>query len=353
MDLLHLVDRLEELVASAQKMPIGSRAIVDRRRLLDIVDQMRIAVPREVREAQDMMVRRDMLEREAEEEARMIIARAEQDAAALAEDHAITEAARRRAGEIVESAELRLQERIDEANREIQDRLWESRGLAEQQMAAADAYAKELLERLERQLQAFVRSVRAGIEQLDETQPDEPPRATEEFEQAINDQRGASPTTAPLGSDTDYPPRRDDAGSWEAQASGDFIPPVSYGDDDLPRGAPSSEFDFEDAPDVRSYDEPREPETPDRESPRDRHRGSIEDAPGPRATARQVPLHASSTRRATLDLENMLFREAEIQPARPRNEAPAPEAAAPGVIDDFDLPGLDDDPTQRRSSRDS
>ena len=95
MDLLHHVDRLEELVASAQKMPIGSRAIVDRRRLLDIVDQMRIAVPREVREAQDMMVRREMLEREAEEEARMIIARAEQDAARLAEDHAITEAARR------------------------------------------------------------------------------------------------------------------------------------------------------------------------------------------------------------------------------------------------------------------
>ena len=29
MDLLHLVDRLEELVASAQKMPIGNRAIIE------------------------------------------------------------------------------------------------------------------------------------------------------------------------------------------------------------------------------------------------------------------------------------------------------------------------------------
>ena len=30
MDLLHLVDRLEELVAEAQKMPIGNRVIIDR-----------------------------------------------------------------------------------------------------------------------------------------------------------------------------------------------------------------------------------------------------------------------------------------------------------------------------------
>ncbi len=81
MDLLHLVDRLEELVGSAQKMPIGSRAIVDRRRILDIVDQMRVAVPQEVRDAQEMVTQRDELYREAEEEARLIIARAEERAA--------------------------------------------------------------------------------------------------------------------------------------------------------------------------------------------------------------------------------------------------------------------------------
>jgi len=346
MDLLHHVDRLEELVASAQKMPIGSRAIVDRRRLLDIVDQMRIAVPREVREAQDMMVRREMLEREAEEEARMIIARAEQDAARLAEDHAITEAARRRAEEIVESAEQRLQERIDEANREIQDRLWESRGLAEQQMAAADAYAKELLERLERQLQAFVRSVRAGIEQLDETQSPETPRASEEFEQAVNDQRGASPATGPLMQDLDYGAHSDEPRPWEAEGSGDFIPPGPYGAASQ-RGQAVSEFDAEDLPEERGFDQPRASEVPVREA-RERHRNGMEETPGSRQAAEPVPLRSATTQRAALDLDNLLLREDEIQPARPRNEVPAPEAAGPGVIDDFDLPGLDDDPTQRR-----
>ncbi|MEX2446405.1 MAG: hypothetical protein WD734_03615 [Dehalococcoidia bacterium] len=166
MDLLHLVDRLEELVASAQKMPIGNRAIIDRRRLLDIIDQMRIAVPQEVRDAQDIVAHRDSLRREAEEEGRILIAQAEERAARLVEAHEVTVAARRRAEEIAVEAETRLGQRIDEANADIQRRIQESRQIAREQMGAADDYSRELLQRLERQLDAFVSSVQAGIHQL-------------------------------------------------------------------------------------------------------------------------------------------------------------------------------------------
>jgi hypothetical protein len=172
MDLLHLVDRLEELVATAQRMPIGSRAIVDRRRLLDIVDQMRVAIPTEVREAQQIVEHCEELQREAEEEARLIVARAEERAARMVEDHDITLAARRRSEEMMVQGEARLEERIREANLDIESRIMESRRLAEQQMSAADDYARELLTRLERQLQAFARSVQSGIAQLE---PDNPP----------------------------------------------------------------------------------------------------------------------------------------------------------------------------------
>ncbi|MFN8583823.1 MAG: hypothetical protein U0446_00685 [Dehalococcoidia bacterium] len=166
MDLLHLVDRLEELVGSAQKMPIGSRAIVDRRRILDIVDQMRVAVPQEVREAQEIVNNRDEIFREAEEEARLIVARAEERASRLVEQHELTIAARTRAEEIARETEARIEERVAEANDEIQGRVQDSRRVADQQMEAADEYARELLTRLEGQLQAFVRSVQSGISQL-------------------------------------------------------------------------------------------------------------------------------------------------------------------------------------------
>lgn len=171
MDLLHLVDRLEELVGSAQKMPIGSRAIVDRRRILDIVDQMRVAVPQEVREAQEIVNNRDEIFREAEEEARLIVARAEERASRMVEQHELTIAARTRAEEIARETEARIEERVAEANDEIQGRVQDSRRVADQQMEAADEYARELLTRLEGQLQAFVRSVQSGISQLQQPAP--------------------------------------------------------------------------------------------------------------------------------------------------------------------------------------
>lgn len=172
MDLLHLVDRLEELVGNAQKMPIGNRAMVDRRRLLDIIDQMRIVIPPEVREAQEIVARRDGVIREAEEEGRLIIAHAEEQAARLVDTHDITERARARAEEIADQARTRLEEELQRANVDIAGRLDESRQIAQDQMGAADEYALELLRRLDRQLQAFVRSVGSGIEQL---QPNVPP----------------------------------------------------------------------------------------------------------------------------------------------------------------------------------
>ena len=167
MDLLHLVDRLEELVDGAQKLPIGNRAMIDRRRLLDLVDQMRVAIPEEVRQAQEMVARREELRREAEEEARIIVARAEEQAARRVEEHAVTEDARARAAEMAKQADDRLEQRIAEANQDVQRRMDESSLLIERQMTEADEYATALLRRLERQLEAFTRSVRSGLDQLD------------------------------------------------------------------------------------------------------------------------------------------------------------------------------------------
>jgi hypothetical protein len=276
-DLLHLVDRLEELVAAAQKMPIGSRAIVDRRRVLDIVDQMRIAIPQEVRDAQEMVARREQLLREAEEEARMVVARAEQRAARMAEDHEIATAARQRAQEIAVHAESRLEERIAEANADIQERLAESRRIADQEMTAADDYARELLERLANQLRAFVRSVEAGVEQL---QPPEPPPAVE-----------GTPSTSSI----------DDAPA------------------DAREGTADDDREISDPVASRASDE-----------------GSSQDALGDRVAA---PL---SLRQAVAEEEM----ESVLQRPDREGPMPSPPPAETGVIDDFDLPSLDDDPTQ-------
>src|SRR5579884_4490227 len=79
-DILHLLDQLEEEVASARKMPMGGGVLVDRKRLLDLIDQLRVAIPANIRQARDIMERREQMLAEADNEAKGIIARAQQEA---------------------------------------------------------------------------------------------------------------------------------------------------------------------------------------------------------------------------------------------------------------------------------
>lgn len=287
MDLLHLVDRLEELVAGAQKMPIGNRAIVDRRRMLDLIDQMRIAVPREVREAQDIVAQRDAIRREAEEEGRIIVAQSEERAADLVEEHAITQGAKRRAEEIALEAERRLEAQIEAANQDIQARIRESRRVAREQMAAADEYARELLQRLERQLQAFQNSVHAGIEQL------EPSPATYD-------------PTVPLD-DIDFSPVRR-AGTGAAGGAG------GIGDDLARSGGPTSGIAH----------------------------GSAEPPSWTNAA-----FEAQEEIGDDDELEDLLGRQRPLRALPGRLESEQLEEADPGVIDDFENQPLDDDPVLR------
>ncbi|MPZ98990.1 MAG: hypothetical protein GEU80_06550 [Dehalococcoidia bacterium] len=328
MDLLHLVDRLEEQVAGAQKMPIGNRAIVDRRRMLDIIDQMRIAVPREVRDAQDIVARQDSVMREAEEEARMVVARAEERATRLVEEHELTQSARRRAEEIAVHTEARLEERIQQANQDIGERLEDSRRLAQQQMRAADEYARELLNRLERQLQAFVRSVQSGIDQLEDDR-EAPPFGLAAYEDDAPDPANeaydaASRATGEAAFDDDADA---DGGDWDGEPDDPDEHPVGAS----MRAAPLS---GQSAGVGGSYDGASG--WADAEAPRgglpERQPLPLRRDP-PAGSSAQAPLESASH-----DLDNLLQRRpSTVQPAAIEDEAP--------VIDDFDRPPLDDDPT--------
>jgi len=322
-----LVDRLEELVAEAQKMPIGNRVIIDRRRLLDLVDQMRVSIPQEVRDAQDLVEQRDQIQRETEEESKLIIARAEEEVTRRIDEHELTEGARSRAQEIAQEAETRLEDRARQANEDIQRRIEESRQLARQQMQAADDYARELLIRLERQLQAFVGSVHTGIEQLEPERELPPPPVPGEFD-----------------------PGPVEPGSFDSTEAFDSLP--------------------EDEADVEAPVVEAEPESPvEEESDVTRPLGTIElpaaaadrdalpateaeetrsDASVPPASDPRSGFGAAAAPAPSVGLEDLLGR------ARETADTAALEAAIEedvtvdesSVIDDFAHPPLDDDPLQ-------
>ena len=73
MDILHLIDRLEEVVADARKLPVGGGVVISRQRLLDVIDRMRVAVPKDVYDSRDLLERQEEVLRSAHEDAEMLL----------------------------------------------------------------------------------------------------------------------------------------------------------------------------------------------------------------------------------------------------------------------------------------
>ena len=149
MDILHLVDRLEELFNESRPIPFTNNVIVDEDRMLDIIDQMRVAIPEQVKQAEKLLAERDRTLAQAQEEAGRTIQLARQKSEGLMERDSIVEAAQTHADQIVEQAHLEA----DAARRE------------------ADAYIMETLTNLEIEMERIVNQVRNGIRTLQYTDP--------------------------------------------------------------------------------------------------------------------------------------------------------------------------------------
>ena len=141
MDILHLVDRLEELFNESRPIPLTHNVIVDEDRILDLIDQMRVAIPEEVKKAQQVLSQRDRILAQSQEEANRTLSLAREKSEGLVEQSAIVEAARIRVKEIEAQA-------LRDAEKTRQD---------------ADNYVIETLSRLEMQLERSLNQARNGI----------------------------------------------------------------------------------------------------------------------------------------------------------------------------------------------
>lgn len=123
MDILHLIDRLEELFNESRPIPFTHNVIVDEDRMLDLIDQMRVAIPDEVKKAQQVMAQRDRLLAQAQEEVNRTLALAREKSEQLVERDAIVDAAKARAEEIVVQAQLDTQSFRRDADMYVLDSL--------------------------------------------------------------------------------------------------------------------------------------------------------------------------------------------------------------------------------------
>ena len=115
-DILALVDRLEDLFHKGTRVPLTRNTIVADQAFLDIIDQMRIAIPEEIRLAKRVNEDRDRIVNEAHDEAEQTLAAAQQHAVMLMSQQGIIQAAEARAAKIERDALVHRARLIAEAD---------------------------------------------------------------------------------------------------------------------------------------------------------------------------------------------------------------------------------------------
>ena len=174
MDILHLIDRLEELLSEARRLPVGGGVVVNRGKLADVVDRMRVAVPREVYDSREIVEQRDQLLREAGEEAEQLLAQAREQLEARISETEVVKAAHERAADLLADAEGRAAELGRESEQQARERLDEAQQVSRDQMRESDVYALQTLRKLEGELEGFLTTVRRGVDALEIRSADRP-----------------------------------------------------------------------------------------------------------------------------------------------------------------------------------
>jgi vacuolar-type H+-ATPase subunit H len=141
-----LVERLEALVANGRKLPFTESVIIDQADALEYIDQLRVTIPEEVKSARRVTNETERLLEQAREEAEQILARAQEQATYLIEERELTRQAEELSHEIIRQA----QTEADEIRR------------------GADDYASEVLVRLETEVMRTLKTIKHGLELLDD-----------------------------------------------------------------------------------------------------------------------------------------------------------------------------------------
>jgi vacuolar-type H+-ATPase subunit H len=149
-DILYLVDQLEELVGIGKRVPFSGRVMVEEEEFLALVDQLRVAVPNEIKQAQRVIKERERVIGEAQDEASRIVQAARERAEIMISQNVILAEARQRGEEVLRQAEEEQQRTRGELDVYILEQLQLVEDAVRRGMAVMEDAVEQTLESMER-----------------------------------------------------------------------------------------------------------------------------------------------------------------------------------------------------------
>lgn len=144
MEIFTLLEALEEALERGKNLPFSNKTVVDKEEILDIVKEIRLKLPDELKQAKWVKEERGRIIVEAQKEAEGIVKEAENRIIAMIDEHEITRKAYDQKAQIIEAA--------NEMSREI------SQGTKD--------YADNLLEKIEIALEDALKTIQNNRKEL-------------------------------------------------------------------------------------------------------------------------------------------------------------------------------------------
>lgn len=155
LEVFDILAQLEAVTATATKLPLTRRAVINPAEIHDLVARLRHALPADLAEAQQIIRFRDTFLAQSQNDAKRIRATAEQEALQRLSESQIAADAMKDAEKIKAAAQQQVAQTLVEADAQ-----------ARQRIEGADAYAIEVLSKLEEELHTLLLTARRGLDTL-------------------------------------------------------------------------------------------------------------------------------------------------------------------------------------------
>ncbi len=145
-EIMQLVDDFEQIVNAAVRVPLTARVMLDERRCLDLLDQMRVLVPEEIRQARRIQQDREHTLQQALEQSEKLTRQAEERAERMLRENGL-----------LRDAEQAVAQRAMTAQQHVRQR-----------REGADQYAADMVTRLGHLVAYDLQEVEGGLESIGE-----------------------------------------------------------------------------------------------------------------------------------------------------------------------------------------
>jgi len=104
MEVFTLLDNLEELIENSKKVPLSGKCVIDQDEITDLIKEIRLKLPDELKQAKWVKEERDRILAEAQKEADDVVKEAENEIISKIDDHEITKKAYEQKNQIMSAA---------------------------------------------------------------------------------------------------------------------------------------------------------------------------------------------------------------------------------------------------------